>query len=192
MRKDPKVFVISGPSGVGKGTLVRNLLTRVPNLYYSISATTRSPRKGEISGQNYFFLNQKEFETALKTEEFLEWAKVYHHYYGTYYAQIKKGQEAGKDVILELDPQGAAQVKKKLPKSVLIFIVPPSLAELKKRLQSRSRDSKEVNLRFKKAQEEIENSVNYDYKVVNDKLKKATAELRKIIEKEREKDLRRR
>lgn len=189
MRKNSKIFVISGPSGVGKGTLVRNLLTRVPNLYYSVSATTRPLRKGEIPGKNYFFLKKKEFETCLKNQEFLEWAKVYNHYYGTFYTQIKKGETQGKDVILELDPQGARQIKKRLPQAINIFILPPSLAELKKRLQSRSRDSEKiVNLRFQKAQKEMEEKAYYDYQVINDKIERATTALKEIIDRERKKE----
>ena len=181
-----KVFVISGPSGVGKGTLVKWLFARVPALHYSVSGTTRAPRPGEINGKNYFFLNEKEFRKKVEKGEFLEWVKVYHDYYGTFRSEVDNGLAAGRDVVLELDPQGAIQVKKRLPDSILIFIVPPSLNELEKRLKRRSSESPEdLNLRLKEAKEEMKFVENYDYKVVNDKIENAVKELEKIVEKER-------
>ena len=181
-----KIFVISGPSGVGKGTLVKQLFARVSNLHYSVSGTTRKARRGEVEGKNYFFLRKKEFLKKVENGEFLEWVKVYKDYYGTFLSEVDKGLATGRDVVLELDPQGAIQVKKRLPDSTLIFIIPPSLDELENRLKKRSSESPaDLNLRLKEAKKEMKSVVNYDYKVVNDKIESAVKELERIIEKER-------
>lgn len=187
MGKDSKVFVISGPSGVGKGTLVRELLARVPHLYLSVSATTRPPRFQEKPGVNYFFLSEEEFFKKVRQGKFLEWAQVYHYYYGTFYSQLRQGFSKGFDVVLELDLQGARQVKKKLSHSILIFIAPPSLFELKRRLKGRSpKWTEDLEFRLKKAEQEMEHVCDFDYKVVNDRVQRALQELVKIVENERE------
>ncbi len=181
-----KLFVISGPSGAGKGTLVTKLLKRLPDLHFSISLTTRKPRSGELPGIDYHFVSEEEFLKKIESNEFLEWAKVHDHYYGTLYEPIKRNLKAGKDVILEIDVQGALQVKKKVPDSILIFISPPSVEELKTRLQGRKTETgKAMEVRIQDALRELKQAKKYDYEVINDEVDKATRELIKIIQSER-------
>ncbi|MDP3014139.1 MAG: guanylate kinase [Candidatus Subteraquimicrobiales bacterium] len=180
-----KLFIVSGPSGAGKGTLVRELLTRVPNLYISISVTTRVPRNGEVPGISYDFISEKDFKRRLQNGEFLEWAKVHNYFYGTPKEPVLGALSKGLNVILEIDVQGAKQVKEKMPEAVLIFIVPPSIKILTKRLQNRKTETKEeIENRVKVAQYELEHLEKYDYIVTNDILEKAVNELVDIIKKE--------
>lgn len=177
-----KLFVISGSSGVGKGTLLNALLAQHPDIKLSISATTRTPRPGEADGVNYFFTKKEDFEESIKNGEFLEWAEFNENFYGTKQAYVEKTLNKGKNLILEIETRGALQIKQKLPDSILIFIMPPSLEELEHRLRGRNTESEEaIQNRLKEAFREIECSKNYDHKVVNDDLARALKELEGII-----------
>lgn len=186
MSKQGMLIVVSGPSGVGKGTLCNMLLTKIENLFLSISATTRPPRDGEIDGVNYIFMSHEDFEDKIEKGQFLEWAKVYNNYYGTPKDIVYQKLNEGKDIILEIDIQGAAQVKKNCPEGVFIFISPPSIDELKKRIIKRGTDTQDsIELRTKCAKEEMQASFEYDYVVLNDDLDEATLMLQSIILAER-------
>ncbi len=180
--------MVSGPSGAGKGTLVRELLSRYPQARLSISATTRGPRPGEKDGEDYFFIGEEEFQRHLVEDDFLEWAEVYGHRYGTFKEQVLKELEQGNDVILEIDVQGALQIAEKLPGAVMIFVYHPSLEELERRLRGRrTEDEETISRRLKKAQWEIEQGRNYfRHHIVNEDLNKAVAQLCSIYESERE------
>ena len=176
------LVVISGPSGAGKGTICMQLLMEMSFLKVSVSATTRKPREGEKDGIDYFFIEEEEFLKRVKNNEFLEYAKVYGNYYGTPKEEVFKQLKAGKDIILEIDIQGALQVKKNYPMGVFIFILPPSLTELKNRIEGRGTDSKEVILRrMESAYEELNYAFQYDYVVVNDRVDIATEKIKHII-----------
>ena len=180
------LIVISGPSGVGKGTLCKLLINRIENLYLSVSATTRSPRPGEINGREYFFMSRQLFEEKIKKDEFLEWAKVYNNYYGTPKDIVFQQLRDGKDVVLEIDTQGAAQVKNNYPEGIFIFISPPSIKELKKRIIKRGSDTESsIELRMKSAIDEIKAASEYDYIVLNDDLNQAALNLQSIVLAER-------
>jgi len=182
MNNKGKLFVISGSSGVGKGTLLKLLLEKHPNLKLSISATTRNPRPGEIDGINYFFTKKEDFLTAVNNQEFLEWAEFNNNYYGTKQAWVEKTLNKGENLILEIETQGALQIKSKLPEAILIFILPPSLEELEHRLRGRNtEDEQAIQNRLNEVRREIECSKSYDYKIVNDDLNKALTELEKIV-----------
>jgi guanylate kinase len=179
-----RLFLISGPSGCGKSTVAAELLARAENLKLSISATTRTPRKGEKDGTHYFFLEEDIFLRMIKENAFYEYAKVFDHYYGTPKEAVQKMRDEGCDVLLEIDVQGAMQVKAAEPDAVLIFIMPPSLEELENRLVSRHTDSAaQLALRIKKAKEEIDQSVHYDYIVINDDLGTCVARVFEIYAK---------
>lgn len=185
-KKSGKLFVISGSSGVGKGTLLKVLLDNNADLNLSISATTRHPRKGEADGINYFFTTEEEFIKSIQNHEFLEWAEFNGNFYGTKQAWVEKTLAKGKDLILEIETKGALQIKEKLPNTVLIFILPPSLEELEKRLRGRNTEDEEtIKNRLKEAFREIECSKDYDFRIVNDDIEKATTELQEIITKKR-------
>lgn len=174
---------MSGPSGVGKGTVCRTAMAQNPNLRLSISATTRAPRPGEKEGVNYFFLDQTTFEQRISEGAFLEYAHVHAHYYGTPKAYVEQLLDQGKDVILEIDVQGALQIKKTLDEGVYIFIAPPSLETLRQRLIGRRSESPEqVALRLANALKELSLANQYDYIVTNDNLKKATRQFLHIID----------
>lgn len=180
------LLVISGPSGAGKGTLCKALRAEMPELVYSVSATTRLPRPGEVHGVDYFFVSREEFARAVEEEGFLEWAEVYGNWYGTPRRWVEEMIGSGRDVVLEIDIQGARQVKKRFPKGVFIFVVPPTMEELARRLTGRGTDSpEEIARRLSQAVEEMECAHEYDYVVVNDKVEKAVATLKSIIEAER-------
>jgi guanylate kinase len=182
---DPKIFVISGPSGAGKGTLAAGLLKRVPSLCPTVSATSRKPRPGEIEGVSYFFLSEQEFKEKIKRGEFVEWAVVHGNLYGTLKSEIERILESGKHVLLELDIQGARVIKQKIPESVLIFIEPPTLDDLKQRLKRRDTESEEdIARRLQDAIREMKVAEKYDYVVINDKIDKAIEELVSIVENE--------
>ncbi|HDD44493.1 MAG TPA: guanylate kinase [Candidatus Desulfofervidus auxilii] len=181
-RNKGDIFVISAPSGTGKTTLIRILMSRFPEMVFSVSCTTRPPRPGELHGRDYFFITETEFKNMVEHGEMLEWAKVHGHYYGTPLPFIKEKLAAGKDIILDIDVQGARQVKEKLPEAILIFIIPPSLKELKKRLLKRSTESLEIIAkRLKVAQKEIKMAKEFDFIVVNTEIKTALKELECII-----------
>lgn len=177
MRKG-NLFVLSGPSGAGKGTLVKRVLQRVPDVWVSVSATTRQPRPGEVDGRDYFFLDQPRFDELVSQGGFLEWAHVHGNSYGTLRSRVQDRIDHGSQVILEIDVQGAFQVKKAMPEAHLIFIEPPSLEELERRLRGRGTETEEVICnRMKTAEVELARKMEYDVQVVNDELERATEEL---------------
>lgn len=176
------LIVVSGPSGAGKGTICDALRTRFPLIQYSISMTTRQPRAGEVDGKNYFFTTNPHFEELLAQDAFLEHAQVYDHYYGTPKEYVFQMLNQGRHVMLEIDIQGAMQVKEKYPKGVFIYVIPPSMDVLEQRLRGRQTDSDEViSGRLSKAEEELQWVSHYDYVVVNDDLDKAIAQASAIL-----------
>jgi guanylate kinase len=180
------LFVISAPSGAGKTTLCRNVLENMPDIKFSVSYTTRSPRQGEVDGVHYNFAGNEEFRRMIAGSEFIEWAEVHGNLYGTSRKKIAEMTSAGIDVLLDIDVQGARQVKESLPDSVLIFILPPSFEVLKERLTGRMTDTDEViEKRLKKAADEIREYKNYDYVIVNYVIENALTELKSIIIAER-------
>jgi guanylate kinase len=178
----PKVFVITGPSGVGKGTLIRGLLARVPELELSVSATTRPPRPGEHDGVDYHFLSEEEFDRRLAAGEFIEHATYSGHRYGTLRSELDKRLREGVPVVLEIEVQGARQVREALPDSVAVFIAPPSREALRARLLARGTDSPEqVDERMRTAGRELQAMGSFAHVVVNDRLEEATEELERIV-----------
>ena len=177
-----KLYVISGSSGVGKGTIIKGFLDRNPQFMLSVSCTTRAPREGEIDGINYFFLSKEEFQSCIDNDKFLEWAEFAGNRYGTKKKYIKQCLNEGKNIILEIDTKGALQVKSKMPEAVLIFIAPPSLQTLESRLRGRhTEDETTIQRRLNEVREELKRAENFDYKIVNDNLENAISELEKII-----------
>jgi guanylate kinase len=177
------VFIISAPAGSGKSTLVSRLLERDPRLIFSISCTTRAPRGKEQNGQQYYFLTREEFERRRDAGEFLEWAEVFGHYYGTHKSVLERGRAEGKDVVLDIDVQGARQLKERIPDATSIFILAPSREELERRLRARAEDAEQViERRLAGAAREIENFERYDYIVINDDVERASEDLRRIVE----------
>jgi len=180
------VFIISAPSGSGKSTLVSRLLANVSKLMFSVSYTTRKPRGAEVNGQSYHFVSREAFEGMLARNEFLEWADVFGNYYGTHRSALEEAQAHGKDLVLDIDVQGARQLKRKIPEAVTIFILPPSRAVLEQRLRTRSEDREEVIARrLKEAAEEIRKYEDYDYVLINRDLAEAEATLSAIVRAER-------
>ena len=177
-----KLFVLSGPSGVGKGTLREHALNNIANLVYSISCTTRQPRPGETDGVEYRFISHEKFKQDISDNLFLEYAHVHNDYYGTLKADVEDALNSGLDVLLEIDVQGALQVREKMPQAVLIFIAPPSVQELEHRLINRNTESQEViRTRLHNALRELELQDKYNYVIINDDLERASQELRNII-----------
>jgi len=180
------VFIISAPSGSGKSTLVNKIRQTVPDLEFSISYTTRKPRGAEQNGCEYFFVTRQQFEEMIRKDEFLEHADVFGNYYGTARHFLNQAKADGKDLLLDIDVQGAAQIKNKLPDAVSIFVLPPSRSELEQRLRSRSQDSEDViQRRLAAATREIENYEKYDYILVNDRLADSVETLNAILLSER-------
>ena len=186
-----KLFVIVGPSGVGKGTLIKRLMERVPYLFLSISATTRSPRNGEVDEVNYYFFSKSEFETRIEKNDFLEWATIYGNYYGTLRDKVEEKLKLPMDVILEIDIQGAREIKENSDvDTVYIFIKPPSEEELKKRLSKRGTESDEdIKKRLIIAIEELRAENEFEHVIVNDDLEVAVDKLVDIIIKCRESNI---
>ncbi|QEK11992.1 guanylate kinase [Crassaminicella thermophila] len=185
MMKKGLLIVISGPSGTGKGTVCKQLLNIEKDIKISISATTREPRVGEIDGVNYYFIDEDIFEKQIENDEFLEYAKVYDNYYGTPKKYVIEEIKKGNNVLLEIDIQGALQVKEKYPEGIFIFILPPSMEELKKRIIGRGTESEaDINKRFESAFEEINYVKEYNYYVINDEVEKAVEKIRGIIKAE--------
>ncbi|HEX5887918.1 MAG TPA: guanylate kinase [Pyrinomonadaceae bacterium] len=190
MRNSPAcrgtLFVVSSPSGGGKGTIIRHVLDEVPNLSYSVSFTTRTPRPGEVNGREYFFISRKVFDEMVAAGEFLEWACVHGNYYGTAKRQVADETAAGIDIVLEVDVQGAASVRQLLLDSVSIFILPPSYEVLKERLIARGTDTpEELAVRLRNAPDELRQYSAFDYVIINDEVDHAVAQLASIIYAER-------
>lgn len=182
MNEPGVLVVLSGPSGVGKGTVSQALLQAEPNLVLSVSATTRLPRNGETDGVSYYFVSREKFSRMIEGDEFLEWARVYDNFYGTPRLPVEETLARGKDVLLEIDVQGGLQVKSKLPEAVLIFLLPPSWKELEARLAGRGSESpEEVQKRLQWAKRELQSLSLYDYAVVNERVEKAVEQIRSII-----------
>ncbi|WLV25711.1 guanylate kinase [Aciduricibacillus chroicocephali] len=176
------LFILSGPSGVGKGTVREHLFKQKTDLQYSISMTTRDKREGEVDGVDYFYKSREEFETLIEQDELLEYAKYVDNYYGTPRKYVEETLASGKDVFLEIEVQGAMQVKKRFPQGVFIFLFPPSLDELKNRILGRGTESEELVLnRLREARNEIEMMHAYDYVVVNDEVQRAVDKVQAII-----------
>lgn len=177
-----KLFVISGSSGVGKGTVIKEFLKKHPEFKLSVSCTTRKPREGEIDGTNYFFLTKEEFQTCIKNNEFLEWAEFSGNMYGTKGEYVLSKLNEGKNLILEIDTKGALNVKRIMPEANLIFILPPSFEELEARLRGRHTETEEaIQKRLESTKLEMENSKKFDYQVINDNIENAVANLEKIM-----------
>ena len=177
-----KLFVISGSSGVGKGTVIKAFLAKHPEFQLSISCTTRKKREGEVDGKNYFFLSTDEFQNCVQNNEFLEWAEFSGNFYGTKRDFVEKCLKNETNLILEIDTKGALNVKKLMQEAVLIFIAPPSFEELEARLRGRHTETEEaIQKRLASIKLEIENSKHFDFKVINDKVENAVTRLEEII-----------
>lgn len=180
------VFIISAPSGSGKSTLVHALLQAVPNLTFSISYTTRPPRPTETNGVDYVFIARDDFEKRLARGEFLEHAEVFGNYYGTGRNTLEQASQAGRDLVLDIDVQGAGQLKKAIPEAISVFVLPPSREVLEQRLRARSQDSEEViQHRLKGAAAEVRNYSQYDYVLINREIEESAARLASIVKAER-------
>lgn len=177
-----KLFVISGSSGVGKGTVIKEFLKRNPLFKLSVSCTTRLPRENEIHGENYFFLSKEEFKSCIDNNEFLEWAEFSGNMYGTKRPYVDEKLAQGKNLILEIDTKGALNVKKIMPEAILIFILPPSFEELESRLRGRHTETEDaIQKRLLSTKLEMENSKHFDYQVVNDNIENAVLKLEEIM-----------
>jgi len=185
------LIVISGPSGSGKGTIIKEVMKKIPDLIYSVSYTTRPKREGEIEGKDYFFISKDEFEKLIDEDFFIEWAKVYDYYYGTSKEFVLNNLNDNRDVILEIEIQGAKKIREIYDKKnvIFIFIAPPDFKELERRIMNRKRGEteEEIKKRMNFAKKEIEESKNYDYIIINDNINKAVKKIVNIINKERRK-----
>ncbi len=176
------LIVVSGPSGTGKGTVCAALLARYPQIAYSVSATTRAPRPGEKEGVNYYFLDKPVFEKMIADGELLEWAEVFGNYYGTPFRKIQDRLAAGQDILLEIDTQGAMNVKKRFPNGIFIFLLPPSIAELERRIRGRGADDEEsIRRRLASSAGEIAVAKEYRYVVVNEEVERSVETIRCIL-----------
>ncbi len=186
-------LVVSAPSGAGKTTLCRRLISEDPEISFSVSFTTRPPRPREKEGVDYFFVSEETFQKMIKEGAFLEWAKVHGHYYGTSKDQVLKALESGQDILLDIDVQGAAQVKKTLGQdAVLVFVLPPSFEELERRLRRRSTESEmAIRQRLENAKQEITRAEEFEYLILNDNLETAFKDLKSILMAERQRTFRR-
>jgi len=186
--KEGLLVVISGASGTGKGTVCNKLFEIEKNIVFSVSATTRPPRQGEVDGVNYWFLSKQKFEEMIEVGEFLEWAKVYDNYYGTPLNKVGERLKKGEDILLEIDTQGALNVMEKMPQGVFIFLLPPSMDELKRRIVGRGTENQEsLEKRLGAAKKEISLANKYQYIVVNDDVEIAAENIKAIIKAEKSK-----
>jgi guanylate kinase len=164
-----RLVILTGPSGVGKGTLMKALLARHPELYYSVSVTTRSPRAGEIDGKHYYFMSRNKFEQLVAQGEFLEWAEFAGNYYGTPREAVMQQIRSGKTVVLEIELEGARQIRSSFPGALSLFILPPSMEELEKRIRGRATDSEDaISCRLHHAQQEVDAASEFDAQIIND------------------------
>jgi guanylate kinase len=186
MQQKGLLVVVSGPSGTGKGTVCKRLLSQRDNVKYSVSATTRKPREGEVEGQSYFFVSESQFLDMLENDALIEWDKYCDNYYGTPKAYVDSCIENGTDIILEITVEGALEIKQKYPECVLIFILPPSFEELRRRIESRATECCEViEKRLQKAANEIKYVTKYDYLILNDSVDNAVLNIEKVLDSER-------
>ena len=182
-----RLYILSGPAGVGKGTVLRRVFEKLDNIAYSVSCTTRAPRPGEKDGVNYVFMDETSFKKMVSEERFLEWSNVHGHFYGTRKDIVEDTLNSCRDVLLEIDVQGASQVKKKMPEAVMIFIQPPSFEELIRRLKKRGTEGpEELELRICNAREEMSHAGEYEHMIINDRVDKAAEDLIRIVKKYRE------
>lgn len=183
MERSARLFVVSGPSGVGKGTLVAKVRGDRPSLGLTVSATTRPPRPGEVDGVSYFFMDDAEFSRRVSQGEFLEWANVHGHRYGTLLSEVRRNLAEGRSLILEIDVQGGLNVRRIHPDAVLVFIEPPSMDELERRLRGRgTEDEASIECRLENVRREMEMAASYDVRIVNDDLTRASEELERTID----------
>ena len=177
-----RLFIFSGPSGVGKGTVRARVLADTDNMSYSVSCTTRKPRPGDREGIDYWFISKEDFLKQIEEGLFLEWADVHGNYYGTRRDIVEKTLDAGRDVMLEIDVQGALQIKKKMPEAITVFLMPPSFEELERRLRGRGTESEEsLRTRLANAKTEIACEPEYDHTIVNDTVDRAVEEFEQLI-----------
>ena len=178
-----RLYVLSGPAGAGKGTVLQTVFSRLDNISYSVSCTTRAPRPGEVDGVHYHFMDDVSFRKMVDEGMFLEWADVHGHCYGTRKDTVDRALDGGSDLILEIDVQGAANVKSKMPEAVTIFITPPTFEELVRRLTNRGTESgTELELRIKNAEYEMDQAAKYQYLIINDTVDRAAEEFIKIVQ----------
>ena len=181
-KRKSNAFILSAPSGAGKSSLIELLLNQSPSLCFSVSHTTRPPRAGETDGIEYYFISKEEFEEMIAGRKFLEWAEVHGYFYGTSRAMLDRAEKEGKDLLLDVDVQGAAKIKEQIPDAVTIFILPPSFEVLRERLVRRQKDTdRQIAKRIENARSEIEHYVEYDYIIVNRDLASAFESLVSII-----------
>lgn len=186
MGKESLLFIVSAPSGAGKTSLCKEVITLVPDVYFSVSFTTRSPRQHEMRGIDYYFVSLEKFQKMIDSGQLIEWTEIYGNFYGTSKALVEEYRSKGRDLIFDIDPFGARRIKEVYSDSVTIFILPPSNRELEERLVQRGTDDEEViKQRLNKAREEMEQSNWYQYRIVNDDFKRAVEQLKKIITAER-------
>lgn len=177
-----QLFVITGPSGVGKSTIIKRLRKTLPRIGYSVSHTSRKPRKNEADGINYHFVDRQTFEKMIEQKAFVEWAEVYHDLYGTSFSSLQSETDQGLDVVMDLDSEGAKNIKGNFEDSVLIYILPPSFQVLEKRLRGRASDDEaEIKARLEEARKEIQNCIDYDYIIFNEDLNRTVEEVNSII-----------
>jgi guanylate kinase len=182
MKREGIILIISAPSGAGKTTLCRSLLERFPTMKESVSYTTRAPRAGEVHGEDYYFVSREEFQRMIDADAFAEWAEVHGNLYGTALATIEEARTNGVDLVLDIDCQGACRLKEQIERCIYVFILPPSMEELRRRLENRSSDLQEViDLRIERAAGEIREARWYDYIIINDDFETAFAELSAIV-----------
>lgn len=184
-----RLIVLSGPSGVGKDTVLKALFQLAPRLRYSVSYTTRAPREGEINGQSYSFVDEETFMRMAENNEFLEWARVHDHLYGTSEARVRDSLDRGDDIVLKIDVQGAAWIRPRVSGAIFIFLIPPSMEELRRRLISRATENDaDLELRWENAQKEMAEQDKYDHRIVNDDVQNAAREILRIVEESRKQE----